>query len=129
MTTPPAPGAMNVNDVLAFLVELAVLALLAVAGSRYDGSPVVATVLAVSLPLVAVVLWGTFAAPRARVQNEPLRLLVKLVVLGTGVAAGFVVLPTAWATAFAVLVAANLLAMYVGPLARRSAQAHTEDRG
>lgn len=129
MTTPSPPTTVNVNDALAFLAEIAVVVLLAVAGFRYDGSRVVATVLGIGLPLAAVVLWGAFAAPRAWVQNGPLRLLVKLVVLAAGVVAGFVVLPVVWATAFAVVVAANLLLMYVGPFARRSAQAHPGDRG
>jgi hypothetical protein len=44
-------------------------------------------------------------------------------VLGAGVVAGFLVLPTGWAVAFAVVVVDNLVLMYVGPLARRSAQA------
>lgn len=121
MTTQPPPTDVNVNDAVAFLVEIAVVVLLAVAGFRYEGSRVVATVLGIGLPLAAVVLWGAFAAPRARVQNGTVRLLVKLVVLGAGVIAGFAVLPLAWATAFAVLVTANLLLMYVGPFARRSA--------
>jgi hypothetical protein len=110
---------INVNDVVAFLVEIAVVVLLAVAGFRYDGSHVVATALGVSLPLVAVVLWGAFAAPRAPVRNGMLRLAVKLLVLGAGVVAGFLVLSTALAVAFAVVVAANLVLMYAGPLARR----------
>jgi hypothetical protein len=73
--------------------------------------------------VVAVVLWGAFAAPRARVDNASLRLAVKVLVLGAGVVAGFLVLPTGWAVAFAVVVVVNLVLMYVGPLARRSAQA------
>ena len=118
----PPPSDVNVNDAVAFLVEISVVVLLAVAGFRYEGSRVAATVLGVGLPVAAVVLWGAFAAPRARVQNGPLRLLVKLVVLGAGVVAGFVVLPVLWAAVFAVVVAANLVLMYVGPFARRSPQ-------
>jgi hypothetical protein len=114
---------VNVNDVVAFLVELAVVVLLAVAGFRYDGSHVTATALGIGLPLVAVVLWGAFAAPRARIDLPAVRLLVKLVVLGGGVVAGFVVLPLAWAAVVAVVVAVNLLLMYVGPFARRASSA------
>jgi hypothetical protein len=117
---------INVNDAVAFLVEVAVVVLLAVAGFRYDGSHVVATALGIGLPLVAVVLWGAFAAPRARVDLPAVRLLVKLVVLGAGVVAGLLVLPTGWATAFAVVVAVNLLLMYVGPFARRPPAAREE---
>lgn len=56
---------VNVNDAVAFLVEIAVVVLLSAAGFRYDGSHVVATALGVGLPLVAAVLWGVFA-PRER---------------------------------------------------------------
>jgi hypothetical protein len=114
---------VNANDVVALLVEIAVVVLLAVAGFRSGGPRVAGVLLGVGLPVVAVVLWGAFAAPRARVDNASLRLAVKVLVLGAGVVAGFLVLPTGWAVAFAVVVVVNLVLMYVGPLARRSAQA------
>jgi hypothetical protein len=119
---------VNVNDVVAFVVEIAVVVLLAVAGFASGGSRVAAVLLGVGLPVVAVSLWGAFAAPRARVGNAALRLVVKVLVLGAGVVAGFVVLRPVWAVAFAVLVVVNLVLMYVGPLARRSAQAGTAVR-
>jgi hypothetical protein len=119
---------VNVNDVVAFFVEVAVVVLLAVAGFAYDGSRVAAVLLGIGLPLVAVALWGAFAAPRARVRNAALRLVVKMVVLGAGVVAAFAVLPTVWAAVFATVVVVNLLLMYVGPLARRSPQAGTGER-
>jgi hypothetical protein len=110
---------VNANDVVAFVVELAVVVLLAVAGFATGGSRVTAVLLGVGLPVLAVVLWGMFAAPRARIGNPVLRFAVKVVVLGAGVAAAFVVLPAAWAALFAVVVVVNLALMYVGPLARR----------
>jgi hypothetical protein len=110
---------IDANDVVAFLVEVTVVVLLALAGFTADAAVAVRVLLGLGLPLVAVVLWGLFAAPRARVESPPLRLLVKVVVLGAGVAAGYLVLPLGWAVAFAVVVAVNLVLMYVGPLARR----------
>ncbi len=118
MSTSPA-GDVNANDVVAFLVEIGVLVLLGVAGARLGTSTGTSVALAVLLPLAAAVLWGLLAAPRARIESPPLRLATKLVVLGAGVLAGFVVLPTAWAVVVAVVVAVNLLLMYVGPFARR----------
>jgi hypothetical protein len=53
---------------------------------------------------------------------------VAVVVLSAGVVAGFVVLPTVWAVGFGAVVVANLLLMYVGPLARHIAQAGTAER-
>ena len=108
---------VNANDVVAFLVELVVLGLLAWAGFTANG--VWAWVLGIGLPVVAAVAWGLFAAPRARVSSVGLRLVTKIVVLGAGVVAGFVVLPVVLAVLFAVVVVLNLVLMYVGPLARR----------
>jgi hypothetical protein len=110
---------VNANDVVAFLIEVAVLALLAVAGWHASQSVAVSVVLAVGLPLVAAVLWGLFAAPRAVVDSGPLRLATKVLVLGGGVVAGFVTLPTPWALTFGLIVAVNTVLMYVGPFARR----------
>ena len=112
---------VNVNDVVAFLVEVLVLVLLAVAGFSLDASLAVRLLVGIGLPVVAGFLWGMFAAPRARVKSEPLRLATKLLVLGAGVVAGFVVLPVAWAVVVAVVIVVNLVLMYVGPFARSRA--------
>lgn len=116
----PRPGDVdvNANDVVAFVVELGMLALLAVAGWQAATSVLLRVVLTVVLPLAAAVLWGLFAAPRAIVESEPLRLFTKVLVLGAGVVAGFVVLPMAWAIVVAVVVVVNTVLMYVGPFAR-----------
>ena len=108
---------VNANDVVAFLVELVALALLAWAGFQSGG--VAGWVRGIGLPVVAAVVWGLFAAPRAPVSSFGLRLVTKIVVLGAGVVAGFVVLPMVLAVLFAVVVVVNLVLMYVGPLARR----------
>jgi hypothetical protein len=110
---------VNANDVVAFVVELGVLVLLGVAGARLGGSLVSSVVLAVLFPLAAAVLWGLFAAPRARVESDPARLATKVVVLGAGIVAAFYVLPLVWAVVVAMVVVANTTLMYVGPLARR----------
>lgn len=110
--------AVNANDVLAFLVELAALAVLCAWGFQAGGSTAVRLLLGIGLPLVAVVVWGLFAAPRARYDVPALRLATKLVVLGGAAAASFGVLPLGLAVAFAVVVAANLTLMHVGPFAR-----------
>lgn len=111
--------AVNTNDVVAFVVEIGVLVLLGVAGARLGGSAVTSVVLAVLLPLAAAVLWGLFAAPRARVESGPARLVTKVVVLGTGIVAAFYVLPLVWAVVVGVVVVVNTTLMYAGPFARR----------
>jgi hypothetical protein len=60
------------NLMLKFLLELAALVAFALWGASVaDGAA--AVVLAIALPLVVAVLWGTFAAPKAR-RRLPLRL-------------------------------------------------------
>ncbi len=111
---------VNANDVVAFLAEIAALVLLGVAGWQADASTLLRVVLAVGLPVMAGVLWGLFAAPRARVESGTLRLLTQVLVLGAGIVAGFVVLPVGWALLVGAVVTVNLVLTYVGPFARRS---------
>jgi hypothetical protein len=95
------------NLALKFLLELAALAAFGLWGASIaDG--VAAVVLAIVLPVVVAVLWGMFAAPRAR-RRLPLRLrapfelgvfaLAALALWGAGRAA--------WGAAFAVIAVAN----------------------
>ena len=68
----------------AFLSELAALAALAWWGWTVPGSTALRLALAVGSPLVAAVLWGVFAAPRAPVRVRALAVLVKVLVFGAG---------------------------------------------
>jgi hypothetical protein len=72
---------------VAFLAELAALAAFAVWGWSAGGSTGWRLALAVAAPLVAAVLWGVFAAPRAPVRVPALTLLAKVVVFGGAVLA------------------------------------------
>ena len=81
---PDATGRRNdasasANDAVAFLVELAMLALLAWLGVHLASGTAPKVVLGVVLPAVAATLWGLFAAPRARWQHPWGMLLVKVV--------------------------------------------------
>ena len=107
---------VNANDVVALFVELLALVLLALAGFSAGGKA--GWFLGILLPVAAAFVWALFAAPRALIQIPALRLATKLVVLGGGAAAGFVVLPLPWAALVAVVIAVNLLLMYLGPFAR-----------
>src|SRR4051794_32156503 len=82
---------------LAFLAELAALAALAAGGWSAGGSTGWRLVLAVAAPVVAGVLWGVFAAPRAPVRVPALTLLVKVVVFGAAVLALFALGHQWWA--------------------------------
>lgn len=62
-----------------FATELALLAVLAVAGASASGGLVVRIVLAVIAPVVATVIWGLVIAPKARRRlADPGRLAVEV---------------------------------------------------
>lgn len=65
MTDPVAQQQVGVLGVLAFLVELAMIALLAVAGWRLGSSTLVSLLLAVAFVVVAVAVWSRWMAPRS----------------------------------------------------------------
>ena len=87
-------------DVLVFIVELALLAVLALAGARL-GSQATAIVLALLLPLVSAVLWGLYLAPHAsRRLPHPGRMVAKLAVMLAASALLAASGATAWGLAF-----------------------------
>lgn len=97
-----------VNEGLAFLLELAMLAGLAWWGSQAVGGLAGRIALAVLTPALAVVIWGLFAAPRARIQLPGAGVLaVKAVVLGGAAVAVYAAGWHAAAIAFAVVAAVN----------------------
>ncbi|MEU9360795.1 YrdB family protein [Streptomyces sp. NPDC048301] len=95
------------NEVLAFVLELVAIGALAWWGFTAPEGSVASVALGIAAPAAAVVLWGLFAAPRARF-TLPLAgvLAVKTVVLGGGAAAVYGAgHPTAAAVLAVVLVA------------------------
>ena len=114
---------LKFTDVVAFLVELAALGLLAAWGFR-TGGPATKYVLSLGLPAVAIVLWGLFAAPRARYDVPALKAVVVVLVLGGGALAAFGVLPVGPAAVLAAVMLASAVISYVLPSSRaRSAAA------
>ncbi len=72
---------------LAFAAELAALAALGHWGFVTGGTTPVRVLLGVGTPVLAAVLWGAFAAPRAPVRIAGLAVAVKLLVFGSAVLA------------------------------------------
>ncbi|WP_055599185.1 DUF2568 domain-containing protein [Streptomyces aureus] len=103
------PGPLRVVDeMLAFLLELAALAVLAWWGWGSAESLAPRLLLAVAAPAAAAVLWGLFAAPKARFRVSLAGVLaVKALVFGAAAAALVVLERPGWATAFAVVVVVN----------------------
>lgn len=96
------------NELLAFLLELAALGCLAWWGFSTGDGWLPHLLLGVGTPLLAVVLWGLFAAPKARLRpGLPLVLLVKAVVLGGGAAAVYGVGHPVAAVVMAIVVVVN----------------------
>lgn len=76
------------NELLAFVLEIVAIGALARWGFTAAEGTAASVALGIGAPVAAVVLWGLFAAPRARFPL-PLAgvLVVKTVVLGGGAAA------------------------------------------
>lgn len=110
---------VNLNDVVAFLIELAALVLLGVWAWRSAPTSTFArAVAAIVVVGAAIVLWGLFAAPEATFQVAALAIGVKVLVLGGSVLAAYAVLPAAFAGGYGVVVLVNTVLMYVGPFSR-----------
>ncbi|MFD5191453.1 YrdB family protein [Streptomyces sp. NPDC058357] len=110
-STPATPAGrpwFMANELLAFVVELAALGALGWWGFAAGDGVVFRLLLAVGAPVAAAVVWGLFAAPRARFR-PPLAgvLLVKAVVLGSGVYAVHAVGHPGAAVLFGVVVVVN----------------------
>jgi hypothetical protein len=97
------------NLTVAFLLELGALAALGYWGVQIGGGPVTKTALGVGAPLLAAVLWGLFAAPRAPVSIPLVKVAVRLLVFGAATLALYATDHRALAAAFAVLVVVNSL--------------------
>ncbi|MFG3525858.1 YrdB family protein [Streptomyces sp. NPDC047917] len=96
------------NELLAFVVELAALAALARWGFATGDGVAGRLLLGVGTPVAAAVVWGMFAAPRARFRPPLVGvLLVKAVVLGGGVYAVHAVGDSVAAVCFGVVVVVN----------------------
>jgi hypothetical protein len=96
------------NEGLAFVLEVAAIVALAWWGFTTGGNVVVDILLGIGTPVAAMVLWGLFAAPRARFKVAlPFVLLVKAVVFSAGALAFYGVGHTTVAIVFAVVAFLN----------------------
>jgi hypothetical protein len=108
-------GLAWLNATLAFALELAALAVLGWGGWQLGGPVAVRALLAVTLPVVAAVLWGLFAAPRAAHPSTAGRLVVQALVFGAAAVLLAWGASPRWGAASAAVTAANLLAAAVLP--------------
>ena len=69
MPSAALPRALHVgNEALAFLIELVMLAALGWWGAGSSEARIVRVLLGIGSPLAAAVVWGLFAAPKARIR-------------------------------------------------------------
>jgi hypothetical protein len=101
------------NMLLAFLLEVAMLAAFCYAGWVLPPVMWLRIGLAIGLPALAIVLWGMWAAPRAgkRRLKMPALMIFKLIIFALATAAWVVAGQAFIAAIFGALVVINLLAM------------------
>jgi hypothetical protein len=102
------------NLALKFVLELCMLAALAYWGVQAGGSTLGDVVLAIAAPLAAAVVWGIYAAPKAR-RRLPLvpRLALELSVFAVAAVALAVAGAPVLALVFAAVVALNTALLVV----------------
>ena len=99
-------------SVVALLSEFAALAALGYWGFTVPDGVTIRVLLGVGLPVLAAVLWGLFAAPRAVVRRTPLVVATKVLVYGAAVLA---LAGTGHLVLAAVLAVAALLGSLLSP--------------
>lgn len=98
----------GINEGLAFLLELGMLAGLAWWGAAAVSGLAASIALAIAIPALAAIIWGLLAAPRARIRLPTAGVLaVKTVVFGGAAGAVYSLGQHALAVTFAVLALAN----------------------
>ncbi|MFL6112099.1 MAG: YrdB family protein [Catenulispora sp.] len=96
------------NEALAFLGELVALILLAVWGFKTGSNVAGHVLLGLGAPALMILLWGSFAAPRARFRLPMAGVqAVKTVVFAAATAAGYAAGWHAFAIVFGVVAAVN----------------------
>ncbi|HUX51865.1 MAG TPA: YrdB family protein [Spirochaetia bacterium] len=98
----------SMNDLIAFLVELAALGALCYWGISAGGTVVAKLTLGIGSPLAMAVVWGLLAAPRARFQLPRLWLFaLKVLIFGITSAALYAAGRSTMAILFAVIALIN----------------------
>ena len=103
----------NINLALAFLLELCMLAALGYWGFTLDQGLAIRVGAGLGVPLLAAVVWGVLLAPRAsnRLQ-EPLHMILELIIFGLAIAALYAAGRPGLALAFAIVYLINLVLRY-----------------
>ncbi len=104
----------SANLAAAFLLELCALAALGYWGFQTGESTLVKIILGIGAPLLLIVVWGKFLAPKSSTRlRDPALTLVKLLILGVAAAALASAGQPGLALIFALAVVINLALAYI----------------
>jgi hypothetical protein len=102
------------NLILRFFVELAAYAALGYWGASVRGSTVVRTSLTVVAPLIAIVVWSLFLAPKARWRlSDPMAVVLELTIFVSAAIAFASSGPSALAAVFGSVAVVNTVLVRV----------------
>lgn len=104
----------NANLALAFFLELGVLVALGYWGFQMGQGTIAKIGLGIGVPLMAVVVWGLFGAPKAAWHlNGPWRLILEVVFFGSAAVALFISGQRVLGGAFALVFVLNHALIYM----------------
>ena len=96
--------------VLRFLLELALILIVAIWAAPLGGHGLVRLVVALAAPLIIVLVWGRWVAPKASARlNDPERFLLEVVLFVIGGVAAGSNWGVVWGVLFTVVAIANAL--------------------
>jgi hypothetical protein len=104
----------NANLALAFLLELCVIAALAFWGFSTNTGTLVKIVLGIGVPVLAIIVWALFGAPRGPWHLKGIwYLLLKIVFFGSAAVALYVARQHVLGIVFALIFVVNTALLYV----------------
>ena len=103
----------NANLALAFLLELCVLAALVFWGFSSGSGTLIKIVLGIGVPVLAIIIWALFGAPRGPWHlNGIWYLLLKIVFFGSAVVALYIAGQHVLGVVFALIFVVNMVLLY-----------------
>ncbi|MEO6905794.1 MAG: YrdB family protein [Ginsengibacter sp.] len=104
----------SINIALAFFLEIAMLVAFGYFGFHYSQNTVMKYMLMITLPLIAMVLWGYFSAPKSKHRlQQPSRVVFVLTVFGAAIFFLNMTGETLLAAVFAIIVIINQLMLFI----------------
>ena len=104
----------HINDLVTFLLELAMYVALGYAGAHIGSSKPLQYLFAIGLPLSVMIFWGNFMAPKAKRRLSWAWLFTFYVLLFEGAAALlYLTGPTKTALIFAIVAILNILIKFL----------------